>query len=320
MRRITPATVTVGVLFAFVGLVGAYVVKDGLRAKPLPLVNNVMVAAADLPAGTVLTANDVGRTNLPRNMVPAGTVMDRQSLVGRRLREPVKGLQPFTGNLFYAPGAGPTLSTRLKPGFRAVTIEAAPASAGLGGLARPGDVVDVLLTLNPDSNSRVRTKTTLTLLQAVEVLAVDGSVDRVSAKLDQSNSIQTVTLAVTPSAANALVLAKGQGQLQLALRLADEQPGAETPERATLEKLLGVDTQAGPPAPPKPIVAEVWRGGSREELQFNATDGRAIRRGQGGSSPAPAPEVPSSSAPNRVPNRPSGVGASQTSSGLGDQG
>ena len=317
MRRITPATVTVGVLFAFVALVGAYVVKAGMRSKPVPMVNNVMVAAADLPAETVLTASDVGRVTLPQNMVPAGAVMDRAALVGRRLRQPVKAIQPFTGTLFYPAGGGPTLSTRLKPGLRAIMIEAR-ASAGLDGLARPGNIEDVLLTVNPDTNPQVRKKTTVTLLQAVEVLAIDRNVDRVSSKLDQ-NDIQTVTWAVTPDDANLLVLAREQGQLQLALRNGEEATSRETPKRATLEELLGLQPPVTPAPPPKPFVAEIYRGGNREELQFDA-QGRPIRAGQGPSSsgePAAAPQTPNRPAPSDVP---SGGGALRTTAATKAQG
>ncbi|MBI3465026.1 MAG: Flp pilus assembly protein CpaB [Planctomycetes bacterium] len=316
MRRITPATVTVGVLFAFVALVGAYVVKAGLRSKPVPMVNNVMVAVADIPAETVLTASDVGRVTLPQSMVPPSTIMERAGLVGRRLREPMKALQPFTGNLFYPPGGGPTLSNRLKPGFRAVTIEATSASAGLGGLARPSDIVDVLLTVNPDSQSPVKTRTTLTLLQGVEVLAVDTNVDRVSAKLDQSNGIQTVTLSVTPDDANLLVLAKQQGQLQLALRNPEEGAPKEMPKRATLHELLGIPLPPNPATPPKPFVSEIYRSGDRQELQFDATTGRPIRSiGSGGtpSQSSASSQAPSQSAPSRVPTGSGGVGPSPAS-------
>ena len=142
-----------------------------------------------------------------------------------------------------------------------------------------------------------------------------------SARVADSSGVQTVTLAVTPDDANALVLAKGQGQLQLTLRNTQEKPSSTAPKRATLDELLNLEPAADPPAPPKPFVAEVYRGGSREELLFDPVTGRPVPREQSGSSSssqAARPEV----TPNSAPARSSGGAAepSKTPSGSPQQG
>jgi pilus assembly protein CpaB len=97
--------------------------------------------------------------------------------------------------------------------MRAVTIHADPASS-FGGLLRPGDRVDVLLTVE-----RADQRTTSSILQNVLVLATgrdtggprtgeEGAAPRVS----------QITLAVNPDQSQVLALAESQGTLTLALR------------------------------------------------------------------------------------------------------
>ena len=295
MRRITPATVTVTVLLAFGGLVGAYFVKDALRPRrqPVDIVKNVLVAIADLPTDAVITAEDVGRVDIPRSQIPSGAIMERQALVGRRLKQPLKQLGVFTGAAFYPIGGGPTLSTRLKPGFRAVTIEAAPGSAGLSGLVRPGDLVDVLLTVDPGNRAtQLKSETTLSLLQGVEVLAVDRNIDQTNTPVNQSSTL-SVTVAVSPDDANALVLAKGNGKLQLALRSPNEEPAAGAPRRWTLDDLLGFGPMPEPTdeAAPKTFLSEIFRGTNHEEVEFEVTKGGSRKVPGGGSQGSPPGRV-----------------------------
>jgi len=292
VRRITPATVTVGVLFAFVGLVGAYVVRDALRVRtpPSDVVNNVLVSIADFPKDHVLTADDIGRKSLQRAQVPPGTIMERQSLVGRRLKDPINALTPFTGNLFYPTGGGPTLGDRLKPGYRAVTIEATPISAGLDGLVRPGDMVDILLTVDPNNrNQQLKGGTTMTLLQGIEVLAVERNIDRTAVPPSVNQNL-SVTVAVTPNDANALVLAKDNGRLQLALRNPDETLASTTPKKWTLDELLGLEPPPDPTVEPQPkrFYAEIYRGTQHEDVEFEVED-EPTRKVPGASSQSSPP-------------------------------
>jgi len=239
------------------------------------MVRNVMIAIRDFPADYVLRREDIGVADLPADQVPEGTIMERDELVGRRTRVPVKAFQPLSADLFYPPGGGPTLSQKLKPGYRAVAVQAEDAD-GLLALVRPGDHVDVLLTVPPNRDvPELQGGATITLIQDVEVLAVDQHIDRLIPDAD-ARSFRTVTVAVTPEQANMLTLAKDHGRLQIVMRSPEDQT-QPPPARATLYKLLGIE----PPKPeeptepaeaPKRFVAEIYRGSGRTRLEFDLSE------------------------------------------------
>jgi len=317
------------VLFAFLGLIAAYVIRDALRPKtaPVPMVNDVMVAMYDMPANTVLASEDIGRVNLPRAKVPAGALMERRALVGRRLKTPIKALQPFTGNLLYASGQGPTLSSLIKPGLRAVVIDAEPPSAGGGGLIKPGDLVDVLLTVDPRAVGSVGTSNnggardflmrdpdriggSRTIVEAAQVLAIDTSIDSANSSNVRQSRL-SVTLGVTPDDANKLALSKEVGRLQLALRGKDEPSSGAFPRKMTIYELLGVEPPTDPTEEDKPnlFYAELYRGTQRDELEFEHPKGVQRR----------IPGATSVTSPPAVRRRGSTVGTSNNGGGGGNR-
>lgn len=106
----------------------------------------VAVAAADLPAGTVLTASDVAVARLPPEAVPGGTARDPASLVGRALAGSVRVGEPLTDVRLV--GAG--LTALLARDQVAAPVRL--ADLGVAALVRTGDRVDVLAT-PPDAGA-----------------------------------------------------------------------------------------------------------------------------------------------------------------------
>ena len=64
-----------------------------------------------------------------------------------------------------------------KPGMRAFTIHTPSMSSGMAGFAMPGDHVDVLLTMSGDDKDGTGGGSTMTLLENIEVMAVDQTTD-----------------------------------------------------------------------------------------------------------------------------------------------
>jgi pilus assembly protein CpaB len=102
----------------------------------------------------------------------------------------------------------------------AYTIQISDVS-GVGGFARPGDVVDVLLTRNmPGENAGPADKMNDVVLHAVPLLGIDLVADE---SKSQPAVGKTATLQVSPTDAQKLALASQIGILSLALRnLADK--------------------------------------------------------------------------------------------------
>jgi pilus assembly protein CpaB len=102
--------------------------------------------------------------------------------------------------------------------MRAVATDIS-AETGAGGFVIPGDHVDVLLSKRDreaEKRNGYETYTGETIIRNVRVLAIDQTVED---KNGQKVVIgKTVTLELSPSQAEALVLGKQAGTLALALR------------------------------------------------------------------------------------------------------
>lgn len=151
-------------------------------------------------------------------------------------------------------------------GMRAFTIHTPSVASGVAGFIMPGNKVDVLLTMEGR-----RGGTTITLLQNLEILAVDQRIDAPSDYRVDPNQLRSVTLLVTPDQAAKLGLAQNKGALHLSLRnLKDDQPADTSPARqAELEgSREEPSVQAiveAPKPPPSPRFVTIYRGIQRVE-------------------------------------------------------
>jgi pilus assembly protein CpaB len=111
-----------------------------------------------------------------------------------------------------------SLSERIPRGMRGVTVEQSERRP-FGGLLRPGDRVDVLLTTGPIGAGAGGI--TLPLLQNALVLAVGDGMQR-ETPASTLRASKEVTLLVSNDAASLLAHAKGHGSLSLTLRNHDD--------------------------------------------------------------------------------------------------
>jgi pilus assembly protein CpaB len=189
----------------------------------------VYIAARDLPAITLVRADDLIERTIKFSDAPDGVIKDSIQAIGQTLARQVVEGQPFTSDCFAAKNRGMTLVSRLPPGKRAVTVEL-KLSAGLDGLLYPGSVVDVLayFTFDRDTEMSGADAVSTTLLQGVKVLAIDdetsvttNGIKQASSEESESRSKQNsrrVTLLVDSRQAEALQLASVHGRVSLAMR------------------------------------------------------------------------------------------------------
>src|SRR5207248_680318 len=98
--------------------------------------------------------------------------------------------------------AGRGLAAVIPPGMRAIAIATPNMASGVAGFILPGSKVDVLLTVKShEANDPTGGATTTTLLQDVEILAVDQRLDPGGATKVDPKEMRSVTLLVTPSQA-----------------------------------------------------------------------------------------------------------------------
>jgi len=132
-------------------------------------------------------------------------------------------------NKITSAGAKAGLATLIPAGLRAYSITAASSANRVSGLINVGDRVDVLLTKSATGGGLSDSAVSETLLQNVEVMAVDRIVDNtgpnkggVAVEKNDSRA-STVTLMVTPKQAAVLGLGQKEGVLSLSLRNPEDQ-------------------------------------------------------------------------------------------------
>ena len=189
----------------------------GRTPPPIP----VVIAVQDIPARTRLTPGMLQVLHVPPPEAPDGSIGSPADLVGRVLVRPIAAGKAVVASAVAAPGASLGMAFNLPRSQRAVTVALDPAD-GVDEFARPGDHVDILATDEPGS----RPAETRTVLQNVPLLAVGSqtSADDAAPAAASSGSpaASHVTVAVSPTQAQALVLAAARGKIHLALRAADD--------------------------------------------------------------------------------------------------
>jgi len=178
----------------------------------------ILVAAKDLPIGTILTPEDVAWQPWPQNGINDayfnGSSHKLQDVDGKVVRSPMSRGEPVTATAVISQGERGFLAAILTSGMRAVTIKLSPV-AGIGGFVFPGDRVDVILTHTIEVSRAEKYTAAETVFQNVRVLAVDQR----SAVQDEKIQIgKTATIEVTPKMAEKVAMLEKLGVLSLSLR------------------------------------------------------------------------------------------------------
>ncbi len=266
------------------GGTAAYLALRYIQQQATPLMASqpknaqVVVAARDLPLGTVLGERDVKTIDWVGGSVPPGYVPSAQQAVNRGLIVSVSENEPILEGKLAGQGAGGGLPVIIEPGMRALSI-AVDQIVGVAGFVTPTTRVDVLLTMNNSpASSEPATKV---IMQNVRTLAAGQSIQQ--DKEGKPQPVGVVTFLLTPEQAETLTLATGQGRIQLALRNMLDTSHIET--RGTRQSaLMGRIGNAPATTPrtttarsgavrvavpePAATVVEVFRGGQRSLQKF----------------------------------------------------
>ena len=173
----------------------------------------VVLAAHDMPLGTLLRQSDLKLAQYRERDIPKGVVFQAKDAVNRVLLVPVSSNEPVLISKLSAVTTAEGVSATIDPGFRAVSVQITDVS-GVAGMIQPNARVDVLFT-RPGTMAEA---TTSTILQNVKVLST-GKILPAGQTLDtRTPRSPVVTLVLTPEDAQKLELAKNQGKISLSLR------------------------------------------------------------------------------------------------------
>jgi len=207
---------------------------------------SVLMVSRDLLPGDSLTEQALAYREIPTRYVESRNVRreDLPRVMGVKVGQALRANQSLLWTDLATSGQETReLSNLLREGMRAMTIQVSGTSA-FGGLLRPGDRVDVLMTaVRPGGSERV----TVPLLQNVLVLAVGadtGGIDDERPAGHANRSGRDVTLALTVEQASLVTHAEDRGALQLILRNPDDVAILENVPETTDESLLQAEERA----------------------------------------------------------------------------
>jgi pilus assembly protein CpaB len=209
----------------------------------------VVVAAVDVPRGTMVTPEIVKLRDVPKDQVHARAITKLEDALNRAVLTPLIKDETVLQDKLAPKGSRGSMAWVTKPGMRAFTIHTPNVASGVAGFVMPGDHVDVLLTMNGDSNDGTGGGSTITLLQNIEVMAVDQTIEAPAQNKVDANTLRSVTLQVTPEESLKLDLGQNRGTIHLSLRNPEDNGDAQT-RIATLAELRFRQE------PPKPVQPE----------------------------------------------------------------
>lgn len=226
-----------------------------------------VVAARDIPAGVVLTAQDVRIEPLPqRDALGYDTV---GKVVGKLTLEPISHGTTVLASHFPRIGK---VAQALKPGERGVAIKVTEV-IGVGGFVTPGDHVDVLLYLRGTKETG-DTSSAQVVLRDVRVLAYgeetgetdeapnmlqkatgeggqEAKAEKPKKENEKGKSSRSAILAVPEKDAARLMLADHGGEVRLSLR--GMEPPDMTPKPEEAQRYVRL-AELSAPAAAKPTV------------------------------------------------------------------
>ncbi len=188
------------------------------RLQPPAVTDKIVVAAKKLDLGTRLKKEDVRLVEWPKSTQLTGSFTDIAAVTDRALIMPVQVNEPILESKLAPKEAGAGLSAVIPEGMRALSIQV-NSVIGVSGFVLPGSRVDLILTSVPPPDvkgAKGNETASKIILENLEVLAAGQNVQRdVDGK---PQTVQDVTLLVTPDQAQRIALATGDGRIQLALR------------------------------------------------------------------------------------------------------
>jgi pilus assembly protein CpaB len=229
--------VYVGILAIVIALIASvslyrYLKGQEEELKKAVATEKIIIAKRDISIGSTIEKAQTDSIDWPRANRPQGAFTATESVIGRTTLERFVAGEPIIeAKLVPRGGLSGVLTYKIPEGHRAMTV-GVDQVAGVAGFITPGNMVDVVLTTQPQYAKESISKI---VLQNIPVLATGQTVEQ--QKEGKPVVVPTVTLDVTPEDAERLAIASTQGRLQLVLRGAGDESPAVT-RGATITKVM----------------------------------------------------------------------------------
>ncbi len=275
------------VVFALVITAIFYQITSGQKPVEASVQTKMLVVAKqDLSIGSMITEEDMQVIEFPLQGYPEGGFETTEDALDRSVIRPILTNEPLTLGRVTEKGAGFGLAPLIPEGFRAIAISVNQVS-GVSGFIMPGSKVDVLLTVQSETEDADRVTTTV--LENVTVLSTGHK--QQPNENGQPENVPVVNMLLRPEEAELLTLASQEGKIQLVLRnprdetmIAENTPlvrirdllkrGAPEPKPRPAAPRRVAPPPPPPPPPPTTFAIEVIRGNERSitEIERGPTE------------------------------------------------
>ncbi len=246
---------------------------DATEAGAQARETTIVVAARNLPPGTIIEGDTLATKQITLADAPEGFIADPVLAVGKVLNVAMVEGQAFLASGFASEGSGLHLAAALPPGMRAVGVSLG-GSSGLRGLLYSGCNVDVLATTKGGRGSEPKTRV---LLERVRVLGIENQTivspeNTRGSSSRSSRRSEMVLLMLDVFQARSLQSAVQSGTISLVLR----HPLDEAV--APLEKQPEDEPVAQQQPDAEEYITEEINGGARETVIYIRRDGTWQRK------------------------------------------
>ena len=227
-------------------------------------VNRVIVAAKYIAPGVLITADMLKEAEYPEMYVQPGAVRRQEHAAGFLSVAAISENEQILANKLTK--VADKLSEIIPIGFRAVSV-AVDDTAGLDGMAKPGDFVDLVGAFDDTGNRGVFSAT---VIQNCQLIAYNGDFSGNRRKdaglfpgpVGRSNA----TLLVEPADAEVLSFAEQKGRLRLSLRNPGDTKYAQL-KTTSFSNLLKNTLKESPRQQEGPLL-EIIRGTDGEKVRI----------------------------------------------------
>jgi len=228
------------VILAVVGVILIQLMVSGEKKK---YTDESMLTKKNIAAGTQIDQNMLEGKKMYKDYLPkdAIRVSSLTQIIGNAPKVDIKKGDAILTSSFKAGVAGGLsssfLSSAILPGERAITVRVDQESS-VAGLIRPGDYVDILGTFDKPGTAPVRT--TITMLQAVPVLAIGSQIGiGATSKEREQKSYGSITLSVTLQEAELIEFSRRKAKLIFVLRNGEDQKTEEKVPEVDFSSIFG---------------------------------------------------------------------------------
>lgn len=219
MKNTGKRLILVSFILAVVSSIFIFIYLQSLKTPDIEVnERTILVATETIPPRTVIDKKMVKEMQVPENAIFKDYIVDSSKIVGKFTKEIILKDEGFHKDKLIN-GLDNELSLKIEGNNRGISINV-NGSTGVSDLIKQGDFVDVIVYLSEkkDGQKIIRPDLSTILLQNIQVLAVDKSLNRDGEQRVEVPINYLVTLSVPIFDIEKLTLAEDIGTLKLVLR------------------------------------------------------------------------------------------------------